>query len=139
MTLACPEHPVQMRCACSGDRPLFLLLAEVAPQLSKLGFEVFLLPSPEHRQVWHSAARLPDNAALHPGAHGGLDDDIIDGLLTEVRKVISSAKFGVALKVRTATCDETRLRLTFVSTDLCMHINRRFCTAKEIEKLCSTA
>ena len=73
--------------------------AEVAPELSKLGFEVFLLPSPEHRQVWHSAARLPDNAALQPGAHGGLDDDIIDGLLTEVRKVISSAKFGVALKV----------------------------------------
>ena len=74
--------------------------AEVAPQLSRLGFEVFLLPSPEHRQVWHSAARLPDNAALHPGAHGGLDDDIIDALLTEVRKVIGSAKFGVALKVR---------------------------------------
>lgn len=74
--------------------------SEVAPELSKLGFEVFLLPSPEHRQVWHSAARLPDNAALQPGAHGGLDDDIIDGLLTEVRRVISSAKFGVALKVR---------------------------------------
>ena len=74
--------------------------AEVAPELSKLGFEVFLLPSSEHRQVWHSAARLPDNAALHPGAHGGLDDDIIDGLLTEVRKVIGSAKFGVALKVQ---------------------------------------
>lgn len=73
----------------------------MAPELSKLGFEVFLLPSPEHRQVWHSAARLPDNAALQPGAHGGLDDDIIDGLLTEVRQVIGSAKFGVALKVRT--------------------------------------
>lgn len=73
----------------------------MAPELSRLGFEVFLLPSPEHRQVWHSAARLPDNAALHPGAHGGLDDDIIDALLTEVRKVIGSAKFGVALKVLT--------------------------------------
>ena len=91
-----------------------MLLAEVAPELSKLGFEVFLLPSPEHRQVWHSAARLPDNAALHPGAHGGLDDDCIDGLLTEVRKVIGSAKFGVALKVRNATCNGLRLRLTFV-------------------------
>ena len=76
--------------------------AEVAPELSNLGFEVFLLPSAEHRQVWHSAARLPDNAALQPGAHGGLDDDIIDGLLTEVRRVIGSAKFGVAIKVRTA-------------------------------------
>lgn len=76
----------------------------MAPELSRLGFEVFLLPSPEHRQVWHSAARLPDNAALHPGAHGGLDDDIIDGLLTEVRQVIGSAKFGVALKVRNVRC-----------------------------------
>ena len=76
----------------------------MAPELSKLGFEVFLLPSSERRQVWHSAARLPDNAALHPGAHGGLDDDIIDGLLTEVRQVIGSAKFGVALKVCDVTC-----------------------------------
>lgn len=81
----------------------------MAPELSTLGFEVFLLPSPEHRQVWHSAARLPDNAALHPGAHGGLDDDIIDGLLTEVRQVIGSAKFGVALKVRHVRCSGVRL------------------------------
>lgn len=70
----------------------------VAPELSRLGFEVFLLPSPEHRQVWHSAARFPDNGALQPGALGGLDDDAIDGLLTEVRQIIGSAKFGVALK-----------------------------------------
>ncbi len=73
--------------------------AEVAPELSKLGFEVFLLPSPEHRQVWHSAARFPDNGALQHDAPGGLDDDAIDGLLTEVRQIIGSAKFGVALKV----------------------------------------
>ena len=78
------------------------LLAEVAPELSRLGFEVFLLPSPEHRQVWHSAARFPDNGALQPDAPGGLDDDAIDGLLTEVRQIIGSAKFGVALKVACA-------------------------------------
>ena len=60
---------------------------------------MFLLPSPEHRQVWHSAARFPDNGALQPDAPGGLDDDAIDGLLTEVRQIIGSAKFGVALKV----------------------------------------
>lgn len=72
--------------------------AKVAPELSRLGFEVFLLPSPEHRQVWHSAARFPDNGALQPDAPGGLDDDAIDGLLTEVRQIIGSAKFGVALK-----------------------------------------
>lgn len=96
----------------------------MAPELSKLGFEVFLLPSPEHRQVWHSAARLPDNAALHPGAHGGLDDDIIDGLLTEVRKVVGSAKFGVALKVRNSTRNEMRLQL---SLPMYAHITRSFC------------
>lgn len=102
----------------------------MAPELSKLGFEVFLLPSPEHRQVWHSAARLPDNAALHPGAHGGLDDDIIDGLLTEVRKVISSAKFGVALKVRNSTCNGIRLRLSLpVYVCPCMHISPAACAS----------
>ena len=73
--------------------------AEVAPELSKIGFEVFLLPSPEHRQVWHSAARFPDNGALQPDAPATLDDETIDGLLTEVRQVISSAKFGSAVKV----------------------------------------
>ena len=73
--------------------------AEVAPELSKIGFEVFLLPSAEHRQVWHSAARFPDNGALQPDAPATLDDETIDGLLTEVRQVISSAKFGSALKV----------------------------------------
>ncbi len=78
--------------------------AGVAPELSRLGFEVFLLPSPEHRQVWHSAARFPDNGALQPGALGGLDDDAIDGLLTEVRQIIGSAKFGVALKVKSSSC-----------------------------------
>ena len=80
---------------------LFLLHcgAEVAPELSKIGFEGFLLPSPEHRQVWHSAARFPDNGALQPDAPATLDDETIDGLLTEVRQVISSAKFGSALKV----------------------------------------
>lgn len=81
---------------------LLLLLSDahtkVAPELSKIGFEVFLLPSPEHRQVWHSAARFPDNGALQPDAPATLDDETIDGLLTEVRQVISSAKFGSALK-----------------------------------------
>lgn len=77
-----------------------LCRAEVAPEMSRLGFEVFLLPSPEHRQVWHSAARFPDNGALQPDAPSGLDDDAIDGLLTEVRQIIGSAKFGVALKVK---------------------------------------
>ena len=67
--------------------------------MSRLGFEVFLLPSPEHRQLWHSAARFPDNGALQPDAPSGLDDDAIEGLLTEVRQIIGSAKFGVALKV----------------------------------------
>lgn len=71
---------------------------KVAPEMSRLGFEVFLLPSPQHRQVWHSAARFPDNGALQPDAPSGLDDDAIDGLLTEVRQIIGSAKFGVALK-----------------------------------------
>ncbi len=83
--------------------------AGVAPELSRLGFEVFLLPSPEHRQVWHSAARFPDNGALQPGALGGLDDDAIDGLLTEVRQIIGSAKFGVALKVRSSSCNTLTL------------------------------
>jgi len=83
--------------------------AGVAPELSRLGFEVFLLPSPEHRQVWHSAARFPDNGALQPGALGGLDDDAIDGLLTEVRQIIGSAKFGVALKVKSISCNTLTL------------------------------
>ena len=49
--------------------------------------------------MWHSAARLPDNGALQPDAPAALDDETIDGLLTEVRQVIGSAKFGSALKV----------------------------------------
>ena len=76
--------------------------AEVAPKLAGLGFEVFLLPSVEHRQAWHSLARFPDNGLLQPGAAGSPDDDVIDGLLTEVRQVIGSAKFGAALKVSIA-------------------------------------
>lgn len=71
----------------------------MAPKLAGLGFEVFLLPSPEHRQVWHSAARFPDNSLLQQGPAGSPDDEAIDGLLTEVRQVICSAKFGAALKV----------------------------------------
>lgn len=59
--------------------------------------------------MWHSAARFPDNGALQPGALGGLDDDAIDGLLTEVRQIIGSAKFGVALKVRSSTCNTLTL------------------------------
>lgn len=74
----------------------------MAPKLAGLGFEVFLLPSVEHRQAWHSLARFPDNGLLQPGAAGSPDDDVIDGLLTEVRQVIGSAKFGAALKVSIA-------------------------------------
>lgn len=81
---------------------LSVVSAEVAPKLAALGFEAFLLPSREHRQVWHSAARFPDNAALQQGAPGSLDDEAIDGLLTEVRRVIGTAKFGAALKVSDA-------------------------------------
>ena len=78
------------------------MFAEVAPKLAGLGFEVFLLPSTEHREAWHSLARFPDNGLLQQGAAHSPDDDAIDGLLTEVRQVICSAKFGAALKVSSA-------------------------------------
>lgn len=112
-------NDVELTAKLSADQVLQIFSdahMKVAPELSRLGFEVFLLPSPEHRQVWHSAARLPDNAALHPGAHGGLDDDIIDALLTEVRKVIGSAKFGVALK--TAVQESAKIAADTLQNDM---------------------
>eukprot|EP00891_Asterochloris_glomerata_P005851 jgi/Astpho2/5851/Aster-x1326 len=76
--------------------------ATVAVRLSQQGFEQFLLPSPQQRNMWHSRSRLwPDDNVLQPEAPtpSSFDDDVVDALVTEVRQVITSPKFGAAVLV----------------------------------------
>ena len=76
--------------------------AAVADRLSQQGYEQFLLPSPQQRNMWHSRSRLwPDDNVLQPDAPtpSSFDDDVVDALVTEVRQVITSPKFAAAVLV----------------------------------------
>lgn len=102
-----------LRCSAAAVIPQCLPAhAAVAVRLSQQGFEQFLLPSPQQRNMWHSRSRLwPDDNVLQPDAPtpSSFDDDVVDALVTEVRQVITSPKFAAAVLVSTGRLLETAI------------------------------